>query len=182
MPTFSLLVVSAILFFLIVVMPVLLTRVPYVPTSRKRLDVIFPYLEEKTSFPNVTFVDIGCGYGNVLREASRRGCKEVIGIEASPVHALVAFVRTRFFHSPVKIIFGNFFRLPLPQAKVYYLFLTPPIVPRVLHRLAEEAPNGAMIIVLGDKSAHRESTDVLTPDGPHGVKIYCYNVARVLSS
>lgn len=93
---------------------------------------------------NKTFLDIGCGAGAILLQASLL-FKHVYGIEASPFYYLLAKWRTRKLKN-VTIIYGNFFKLNWPKVDYIYCYLLPALLEKATPKLRAQK---ATILSLG---------------------------------
>lgn len=109
------LVVSLLLGFVVFFGP------PYVPTLRRNMDAALDLLDLK---PGQTMLDLGSGDGRVLVAAAKRGIN-VVGIELSPVLALISWFRTRRYRKRVRIIWGNYFMSTWPPADAIFTFMIP---------------------------------------------------------
>jgi len=92
---------------------------PYVPSQRRYVKQAFSTLYPLSDAD--VLVDIGCGDGLVLREASLRGAKAV-GYEINPIlYGLARFVSRKDTH--VQVILANFWLTQLPDdTTVVYAF------------------------------------------------------------
>lgn len=106
-------------------------------------------------------VDLGCGDGRVLVEASRtRGCRS-LGVERNP--ELVACARKRVaeagLEDRVEVVCGDAREESLRAASVVFLFLPISSVPGIVQRLRKELAPGARVL------AH-EQERLVAEDGP----------------
>jgi SAM-dependent methyltransferase len=100
---------------------------PYLPTMGKQVQTALDLLDLK---PGQTMLELGCGDGRVLISAAGRGIK-VVGIELSPLLALIAWLRTRRYGKQVKIICGNYFLVKWPPADAIFTFMIPRQMPKL---------------------------------------------------
>jgi len=92
---------------------------PYVPTKKSDLKLAFEKLYKIKS--SDLLVDIGCGGGVVLREASRRGAK-ALGYEINPFLFLVSYFLSRN-NKKIKVKLANYWKTKLPEeVTVIYVF------------------------------------------------------------
>ena len=95
----------------------------WVPT---RVERIRKALQLAGVQPGETLVDLGAGDGRVLFIAAREFAARAIGVEISPVHCLMAWLRARF--SPVRpqisIRCMDLFRADLHDADVVFAYMT----------------------------------------------------------
>jgi len=103
---------------------------PYLPTLRRNMDSALELLELK---PGQTLLDLGSGDGRVLIAAAKRGVNAV-GIELSPLLFALSWLRTRRYHRQVRVIWGNYFLTPWPDADAVFTFM----IPRQMSKLDEK--------------------------------------------
>ncbi|HUC89591.1 MAG TPA: class I SAM-dependent methyltransferase [Patescibacteria group bacterium] len=113
-------IIVLIVFFLLLALPVV-AGPPYVPTLRLNINTALDLLDLK---PGQTLLDLGSGDGRVLAAAAQRGIN-VIGIELSPILALLSYFRTHKYRKQVRvrIIWGNYFLRHWPEADGIFGFL-----------------------------------------------------------
>lgn len=92
---------------------------PYLPTLRQQIDTAFQLLDLK---PGQTLLELGSGDGKVLLAAAQAGYYAV-GIELNPILVLVSLWRTRKYRKQVRVVWGNFWRVPWPKADAVFVFL-----------------------------------------------------------
>jgi SAM-dependent methyltransferase len=100
---------------------VLLVGAPYVPTLTPQVTAALQLADLKSGD---TLLELGCGDGKVLLAAARQGIT-VIGYELNPILALVAWLRTRRYGRQVRVVWGDFWRRPWPDAEAIFVFLLP---------------------------------------------------------
>jgi len=98
---------------------VLLVGAPYLPTLSPQVQAALALANLR---PGQTLLELGCGDGKVLLAAARQGI-QVVGYELNPIMALVAWLRTRRYHNLVKVVWGDFWRHPWPEADAIFVFL-----------------------------------------------------------
>ncbi len=108
---------------------VLLFGAPYLPTLRPQVQAALKLAGLK---PGQTLLELGCGDGKVLIAAARQGIYAV-GYELNPLLAATAWLRTRRYRKYVRVIWGDFWRLPWPEAQAIFVFLLPKYMPK-LHK------------------------------------------------
>ncbi len=108
---------------------VLLVGAPYLPTLRPQVTAA---LELADLQPGDTLLELGCGDGRVLLAAARQGLN-VVGYELNPLLAAVAWLRTRRYRRQVRVIWGDLWRKPWPEAQAIFVFLLPRYMPK-LHK------------------------------------------------
>ncbi len=100
---------------------VLLVGAPYLPTLGKQVQAA---LELADLQAGDTLLELGCGDGKVLVAAARQGIN-VVGYELNPLLVVVSWLRTRRYRKQVRIIWGDFWQKPWPQAEAIFVFLLP---------------------------------------------------------
>lgn len=100
---------------------VVLFGAPYVPTLSPQVKTALELADLKKG---QTLLELGCGDGKVLLAAAKQGIN-VVGYELNPLLALVAWLRTRRYRRQVKVIWGDFWRKPWPEAEAIFTFLLP---------------------------------------------------------
>jgi SAM-dependent methyltransferase len=110
---------------------VLVWGAPYLPTLRPQMRTALELLDLK---PGQTLLELGCGDGNVLIAAAQAGYN-VVGIELNPILATIAWFRTRRYRKQVRVICGNFWTVPWPEADGVYVFLLDRFMPKLDARM-----------------------------------------------
>jgi 16S rRNA A1518/A1519 N6-dimethyltransferase RsmA/KsgA/DIM1 with predicted DNA glycosylase/AP lyase activity len=106
---------------------VLLAGAPYLPTLGPQVQTALKLADLKAGD---TLLELGCGDGKVLIAAARQGIN-VVGYELNPLLAALAWLRTRRYRRQVRIIWGNFWRRPWPEAEAIFTFLLPKYMPKL---------------------------------------------------
>jgi SAM-dependent methyltransferase len=106
---------------------VLLVGAPYLPTLEPQVRAALDLAGLKTGD---TLLELGCGDGKVLIAAARQGIK-VVGYELNPLLVVLAWLRTRRYRRNVRIIWGDFWRRPWPEAGAVFTFLLPKYMPKL---------------------------------------------------
>lgn len=117
--------------------PALWTRVPYYPTSRAAYPLILAELPPDRPF---TFVDIGCGMGDLLIFLKQhRSNGHFVGTEIGVIPYLVskakAFLNGR---GRVTVLFQSVYTTDLSQFDFVYAFLSPAAMTRVWQKAYRE--------------------------------------------
>jgi len=138
---------SAFLIVVLIVIIILLSAAvayaaPWIPTWQKDIERILSLARIE---PNKKFYDLGCGDGRLVVAAAKKGAQSV-GIELSILPYIFGKIRALKSGEPTKIIFKNFFRADLSDADAVYMFLTPPIMPKIGAKLEAELKPGALAI------------------------------------
>lgn len=125
----------------------LLTGLPWVPTHRKRICKALELSELK---PGEILYDLGAGDGRVLVLAARQYGIRAIGIELSPTHCMLAWLRALLsgVFRQVSIRWGNFYTRELGEADVVFAYLTPPHANRLKPQLEKQLRPGARVVTI----------------------------------
>lgn len=110
---------------------VLLVGAPYLPTMRRQSEAALDILELKKG---QTLLELGSGDGTVLIVAAKRGLN-VVGVELNPMLVAFSWVRTRKYRKQVRIIWGNFWSKPWPEADGVFVFLLDKFMPKLDERM-----------------------------------------------
>ncbi|MEK7594812.1 MAG: methyltransferase domain-containing protein [Patescibacteria group bacterium] len=113
--------VAALTLLVICFSGVLLFGAPYLPTLKPQVEAALKLADLK---PGETLLELGCGDGKVLIAAAKQGIN-VVGYELNPVLVVIAWLRTRRYRRNVKIIWGDFWNKPWPEAEAIFTFLLP---------------------------------------------------------
>jgi len=142
-PSWIFLIVAIALF--LIYAPAFVTRVPYYPTPRPAYDLILAELPTDRPF---VFLDIGCGFGDLLSFLSkRRPYGRFVGIEIGVLPWLIGWMRTKTGrYKNLRIHFKNMWKAPLDEYDFVYTFLSPaPMVP-LWHKAQAEMQPGSLFI------------------------------------
>lgn len=105
---------------------------PYLPTLTTQIETALVLLDLK---PGQTLLELGSGDGKVLVAAARAGLN-VVGVELNPFLVIVSRVRTRKYRKQVKIVWGNFWTLELPEFDGVFVFLLDRFMPKLDQKLS----------------------------------------------
>lgn len=100
---------------------VMLFGAPYLPTLGPQVTAALKLADLRHG---QTMLELGCGDGKVLVAAARQGIT-VVGYELNPILAAIAWLRTRRYRKQVKVIWGDFWQKPWPEAQAIFTFLLP---------------------------------------------------------
>lgn len=98
---------------------VILFGAPYLPTLKPRINDAFDLLKLRKGG---TLLELGSGDGRVLKEAAKRGYNAV-GIEYNPLLVMYSKVVTFPYRKQVRVRWGNFWTMPLPDTDAVFVFL-----------------------------------------------------------
>jgi len=131
----------------------------FVSTSRVRIHTA---LNAITMRPGGLFVDLGCGDGRALREASRRFGVMAMGYEVNPLaYGLARILSLR--DRRVRIVFRSFWGEELKDADVVFCYLFPDVMERLAAKLERELKRGAQVISCNFPVPGWEPQEVLRP-------------------
>lgn len=134
---------AVLLFFATLHLPALWTRVPYYPTPKEIYNGI---LQELPSDKDFTFIDIGCGMGDLLRYLSmHRPNGTFYGVEIALFPYLMSKLKSvgqRNLH----VSFRSFWKLNLGDYDYIYAFLSPAPMEALWGKLKMEKAAGALFL------------------------------------
>lgn len=143
--------------------PAFWTRVPYYPTSRETYPMILAELPIDRPF---TFIDIGCGLGDLLIFLQRhRPQGSFYGTEIGILPFLISRTKA-ILRAPdrVTIYFRDLRSLDLSTFEYVYAFLSPAAMDSVWEKVRRELPPGATFITNSFKVQSTESYAVPVKD------------------
>jgi len=85
-------------------------------------------------------IDLGCGYGKVLKIAKRMGAY-VTGIEIDPIRWFISSIRCR-----CRVLFGDMFKIDLSNYDIIYIFQWPSVNKRLARKFKKELREGTYVI------------------------------------
>ncbi len=119
-----------------------LTQVPLYHSNREAWRV----LEARIPPEARSFLDLGCGLGGPLAHLARtRPELELVGVEASPLTWLAAWVRC-LPYPQVKVRLGSLWSTDLAGFDVVHAFLSPAPMPRLWRKVQEEMRPNALFL------------------------------------
>ena len=120
----------------------LLSRVPLYNANRAAWEALAQAIPAEAR----RVVDLGCGLGGPLAHLARvRPELRLVGVEASPVTWLLAWLRCRP-HPQVKIRLGSLWRTSLADVDVAYAFLSPEPMPALWEKVRREMRPGSLFL------------------------------------
>ena len=135
------------LFFASVVIyaPAFWTRVPYYPTSRASYALLLAELPVEKPF---SFVDIGCGFGDLILFLSKqRPNGHFTGVEIGVLPYVVGTIRALLFGGGrVRVRFASMWGLSLSEWDIVYTFLSPAPMGRLWEKVQSEMKPGSLFI------------------------------------
>lgn len=156
---------------LIIYIPTFWTRVPFYPTSTPMYEAILRKLPSDREF---SFIDLGCGYGTLLRYlAQQRPLGKFYGSEIAPLPYVVARVRALLFGNRMRISFKSFWNINLEAFDFVYAFLAPDPMPRLWDKAQKEMRSGSLFLVNTFKIEARAQEEIVVHD-KHRCTLYVY--------
>jgi SAM-dependent methyltransferase len=120
------------------------TRVPLYNSNRAAWKALLELLPQEEGF---RMADLGAGLGGPLAFLARqRPGANFLGIEASPLVWLIAWLRTLPVRSNCQMQFGNFWHAPLGEFSVVYAFLSPAPMADLWAKACREMKPGSILI------------------------------------
>jgi SAM-dependent methyltransferase len=146
----------------------LLYGLPWIPAKTKR---IHRALELAALKPGEKLYDLGAGDGRVLIVAARDYDASAIGIEISPVHCLIAWLRALVMGllPRVTIRWGNLYKSEFSDADVLFIFLTQGHALRVKDLLESQLRLGTRVVTL---SSDLDGWEPVGMDSEHLIFLY----------
>ena len=113
---------------------------PYVPSRKVDIKKMFDELNLRKSS---LVIDLGCGDGKVLVEASKHGLKAK-GYELNPFLYAIAKFRLREFPES-EVVLGNYWTADISKASLVFVFSAAPFMDRLYTKLKNELKKGGLI-------------------------------------
>ncbi len=137
---FAILIASVVIYA-----PAFWTRVPYYPTSRASYALLLAELPVDKPF---SFVDIGCGFGDLILFLSKhRPNGHFTGVEIGVLPYVVGTIRALVFgKGKVRVRFVSMWSLSLSEWDVVYTFLSPAPMSRLWEKVQSEMKTGSLFI------------------------------------
>lgn len=122
-------------------------RVPWVPTREELIDVI---IKMANLSKEDVFYDLGCGDGRVVIRAAKEGVRKAVCIEINPTLIERAKEGARVANVMDRVVFVNedFFKAPLSEASVVYMYLLTSVNRALKPKLESELKDGTRVITL----------------------------------
>lgn len=154
--------------------PALWTRVPYYPTSRASYALILAELPTDRPF---TFVDIGCGFGDLLTFLSRHRPHGVfLGIEVGVLPWCIGKLKSLMSpHKNLSIRFQNMYSLDLKTFDYVYTFLSPAAMDSIWNKVDKEMKPGSVFIT-NSFPVPSPADEVLVAKDERGSRIFIHRI------
>ena len=117
---------------------------PAVPTPKKIIKETFKEISPKKGD---VFIDLGSGYGSVVKMVVKEYGVEGLGIEINPL--LIWWSRLSIYIAGLKNIKfkrENFFKTDLTKADIVFMYLLPKYLPKMAEKIKKECKSGTMVI------------------------------------
>jgi len=124
----------------------LFTRVPYVKTPKKNIDLL---LKKIPFTKNDRVYDLGCGDAEVLIEIDKRVGAQTRGFEISPFAYLRAWLAVKSSGAKTRVWFKNFRKADISDATHIFVFLIPSVMQKTADWLEHNVAKGTLIISYG---------------------------------
>jgi len=122
----------------------MLTRVPLYNSNRAAWEALLGLLPEGAA---LRMADLGAGLGGPLRFlAERRPEAQFLGVEASPLVWLLAWLRTRPVRANCALRLGSLWKLDLGAFDIVYAFLSPAPMPELGRKAFTEMAPGTLLV------------------------------------
>lgn len=156
--------------------PAFMTRVPYYPTPKAAYSLILAELPTDRPF---TFVDIGCGFGDLLFFLSKyRPNGQFVGLEIGFLPWLVGYLRSyRHMGQRVSIQCKNMWRVPLDDFDVVYTFLSPAPMAQMWDKVSREMKHGSLFIT-NTFEVPAPATEILTVKDSRCSRLFFHKIER----
>ncbi len=144
--SYFLLASFTIVFALWIIVP-FVSGLPWFPT---RSDRIRKALKMAQVQPGEVVYDLGAGDGRVLLVAAAEFGARAVGVEISPIHCLLAWLKARFNPAGrrVAVRLGNFYTADLSDADVVFANMTLSQAPRLRPHLEQSLRPGARVVTV----------------------------------
>lgn len=145
------------------------TRVPFVRTTQKDLEMIFERISLNKSD---LFLDLGSGDGRVALYVCARFNSQAAGYEAALWAVLVSRIKAFFYKANAVFYNRDFFKHSWKSATVIYCYLYPPIMPLIAKKAKADCRPGTIIIARDFPITELDQTDYFRTTGNHEVFVY----------
>ncbi|MBI4713946.1 50S ribosomal protein L11 methyltransferase [Candidatus Uhrbacteria bacterium] len=136
---------ASIFWFGGLLLPILFSGAPFVPSSKERVDTMIKLANIK---PTDHVVDMGSGEGQFLIKSIKAGAQSADGYEIHP--GLVVFSRWRAkrnkMQNKIHVFQKSFWKADVSKATIVFLYLLPNHMVKLETKLKNELPIGARII------------------------------------
>ncbi len=149
----------------------------FTSTARVKIQAIMEAVPMK---PPDFFVDLGCGDGRALREATKRYGVRCLGFEINPLAYVLARVLCLGFGN-IRIRWRNFWKADLREADVVFCYLFPDVMKRLADKLESELRPGTRVVSCNFPVPGWQPVAVLHAASTlHNDPIYVYRIPEFL--
>jgi len=121
-----------------------LTRVPLYNSGPAAWEALLALIPKEEP---LKMVDLGAGLGGPLAFLARRRPRvEFLGVEASPLVWLIAWLRTWPLRRNCRVRLGSLWSLDLREFQIVFAFLSPAPMSRLWEKALAEMPAGSLLI------------------------------------
>ena len=151
----------------------LISRVPLYHASEDTWEKLETLLPDQ---PSLSFVDLGCGFGGpVAHLAKARPAGTFVGVEASPLTWLVAWLRC-LPRANAHIRLGSLWRTDLSGFDVAYAFLSPVPMPALWAKVRREMKPGGRFISHSFEVPNEPPHRVIPVQGRDGARLLVWDL------
>ncbi len=115
---------------------------PFLPTLKPQVTTAMNLIDLKQG---ETLLELGSGDGRVLIEAAKRG-NFAIGIELNPILVIYSRFATFRYRKNIKIIWGNFWTMSLPEADGIFVFLLNKYMKKLDQKITKESKRPVKLV------------------------------------
>lgn len=115
---------------------------PFIRTSNRVNKEILELADIK---PGECFFDLGCGFGNTLAYVSKKYGAKAYGIEVSPLHYFISWLRN-YANKLVVVRLADFNDFSFNRADIIYCKLSGKLIKKLEKKFKEELKKGARLI------------------------------------
>jgi hypothetical protein len=153
----------------------LMSRVPLYNSNRAAWRALLELLPEEGAM-----ADLGAGLGGPLAFLARqRPGVFFVGVEASPLVWLIAWLRTTSVRSHCQVRFGSFWRLPLGEFRVVYAFLSPVPMSALWEKAQTEMLSGTLLISHTFEIPGVSPERIIPLSGRRDAKLLLYRIGEI---
>jgi len=149
------------------------TRVPYVKTPKKNIDLLLQQIHFTKE--DVVF-DLGCGDADVLIAIDKSTGAKTYGFEISPFAFCRAWFSLKQRHANTKVYFKDFHSANLQKATYIFVFLITGIMNKTAAWIESRAPKGVTVISYGFTFPDKKPITMIKtdPTNTHASNFYIY--------
>lgn len=139
---------------------------PFLPTLKHQVPKAIELINLK---PGQTLVELGSGDGRIAIVAAQTGVN-VICFELNPILVIYSWLRTRRYGKKIKIIWGNYWRRPLPKTDGIFVFLVKPYMEKLNNKIIQETKQPVKLVSFAYQISSRQADQEA-----NGLYLYKYN-------